>query len=192
MSGDGGNPPSLRDLLGAYEKSGLGGVDADNTMAKVLNALANSHLPRVTELDVVIGSTAPYLKEIQQLADRLPFQSTVSVNVNDMAERMCLADISIGAAGGTAWERCCLGLPSVLLILAENQLSGASALEKAGAVWLLDDRSKIPEGIASLMHSLHYAPAKLANLSQRSADITDGAGAHIVATFMTKSESFDR
>ena len=41
--------------------------------------------------------------------------------VDDVAGLMGRADLAIGAAGSTAWERCCLGLPSIVLALAANQ-----------------------------------------------------------------------
>ena len=78
----------------------LGGVDRTNVTGGVLDALAESPLPASTELDIVMGAAAPYLDEVREQADRLPYRATVSLNVIDMAERMCLADLSIGAAGG--------------------------------------------------------------------------------------------
>jgi UDP-2,4-diacetamido-2,4,6-trideoxy-beta-L-altropyranose hydrolase len=108
----------------------LGGVDRTNVTGRVLEALSESSLPTSTELDIIMGAAAPYLDEVRQQAARLPFRATVSVNVRDMAQRMCLADFSIGAAGSTSWERCCLGLPTIVVVLADNQKQSAEFLSK--------------------------------------------------------------
>ncbi len=108
----------------------LGGVDRTNVTGRVLEALSESSLPASTELDIIMGAAAPYLDDVRQQAARLPFRATVSVNVRDMAQRMCLADLSIGAAGSTSWERCCLGLPTIVVVLADNQKQSAEFLSK--------------------------------------------------------------
>src|SRR5690606_18350155 len=121
----------------------LGGVDRTNVTAQVLDAISESALPASTELDIIMGAAAPYLDEIRQQAARMPFKATVSAGVTDMAERMCLADLSIGAAGSTSWERCCLGLPSILLVLAENQRAASEAIKGTGAAIIAGG----PEGV---------------------------------------------
>jgi len=153
----------------------LGGVDANNITGKVLNTLANSFLPRTTELDIVMGATAPHLEEIRELSNRLPFQAKVSVNVNDMAERMRLADISIGAAGSTSWERCCLGLPSIIVILAENQRAIGNALAKNGCAHLIIDDQAI-QSVGSLLSKLMASEVQLIKLTHNAKSICDGRG----------------
>jgi len=153
----------------------LGGADQANVTSQVLRVLAMSSLPDATELDIVMGASAPSLKEVCDLAARLPFKATVSTDVADMAERMCQADLSIGAAGGTSWERCCLGLPVVLVTLAENQLSGARALEAAGAAvsvgWPEALSKELPLAIAKVKE-----PEALQRMSRAAAGVTEGDG----------------
>ncbi len=154
----------------------LGGVDRTNVTGQVLDAFAESALPASTELDIVMGASAPYLDEVRQRAVRLPFKATVSVNVTNMAERMCLADVSIGAAGGTSWERCCLGLPSVLVVLAENQIVGATALEVSGAAIKIDDVGQLGTMLPSILVALSD-PGRLGQMGRAAAAITNGSGA---------------
>ncbi|EAZ98227.1 UDP-2,4-diacetamido-2,4,6-trideoxy-beta-L-altropyranose hydrolase [Marinobacter sp. ELB17] len=110
----------------------LGGVDRTNVTAQVLNVLNDSQLSSETELDVIMGATAPHLNDIRTQVSHTRFRATVSVNVGDMAERMCRADLAVGAAGSTSWERCCLGLPALIVVLADNQKSAAHALSERG------------------------------------------------------------
>jgi UDP-2,4-diacetamido-2,4,6-trideoxy-beta-L-altropyranose hydrolase len=153
----------------------LGGVDRTNVTGQVLEALSESVLPASTELDIIMGAAAPYLDEVRQQATGLPFKATVSVNVTDMAERMCLADLSIGAAGGTSWERGCLGLPAILVVLAENQVAGATALEASGAAVKIDDADQLGATLPSVLVAL-FEPGRLERMSDAAAGITDGDG----------------
>lgn len=153
----------------------LGGIDRANVTGQVLDALVESVPPADTELDIIMGAHAPYLDEVRQQVNRLPLKAKVSVNVTDMAERMCFADLSIGAAGGTSWERCCLGLPAVLVVLAENQVAGALALEASGSAIKIDDADQLGTTLPSVLVSLSDS-GRLERMSDAAAGITDGAG----------------
>ncbi len=152
----------------------LGGVDRTNVTGQVIDALSKSTLRPGIELDIIMGAAAPWLDEVRQQAARLPFRAKVSVNVKDMAKRMSLADLSIGAAGGTSWERCCLGLPAVLVILAENQVAGAKALEQSGAALTIGNPEQVGTMLPSLLGS--FEGSWLKRMGEAAADITDGNG----------------
>lgn len=159
----------------------LGGVDRNNVTGKVLEALATSSLPASTELDIIMGAAAPYLHEVRQQATQSPFKATVSVNVTNMAARMCHSDLSIGAAGSTSWERCCMGLPSIIVVLAENQRSIADALSKYKSC-LLVDKSRVTDELSGLIE-MYAGDAELRLLlTQNAAQICDGGGAERIAS----------
>lgn len=153
----------------------LGGVDRNNVTSQVLEALAESALPSNIELDIIMGAAAPYLDEVRQQAARLPFKATVSVNVKDMAERMCLADLSVGAVGSTSWERCCLGLPAVLVVLAENQMPAASALKRTGAAIITDNGAGVRVALEQLIAS-DSSENRLSRMIQVGRDMVQGNG----------------
>lgn len=111
----------------------LGGVDKDNVTGQVLDAVSRIDLPENMEITVVMGASAPWLEEVRRRAKQMACETEVVVNVTDMAQRMAEADLAIGAAGSTSWERCCLGLPTIVLVLAENQRAIAQALDREGA-----------------------------------------------------------
>ncbi|MCG7199149.1 UDP-2,4-diacetamido-2,4,6-trideoxy-beta-L-altropyranose hydrolase [Marinobacter pelagius] len=161
----------------------LGGVDRDNVTGRVLDALKETSLPPETELDIIMGASAPHLAEVQVQAAEMPFRATVQVNVSDMAERMCLADLSIGAAGGTSWERCCLGLPALLVVLADNQVSGAAALERAGAARVIAGPDSLQAELPSALAGMSE-PATLMRMSHAAAQVTAGEGARLVVDSM--------
>ena len=165
--------PAVRDLLVS-----LGGADAQNVTCAVLEALLNCPLPPECRVSVILGLANPWLANVRALARRLPWATEVMVDVPDMARHLCVADLVIGAAGGSAWERCCLGVPSVILVLAANQRAGANALSQAGGALLAESPDNLPELFARL------DAVGLASLSARAAEVCDGHGSQRVLEAM--------
>jgi UDP-2,4-diacetamido-2,4,6-trideoxy-beta-L-altropyranose hydrolase len=93
------------------------------------------------------------------------------------------ADLAIGGAGTTSWERCCLGLPSILKVLADNQQEDAASLPRAGAVYVAETMSDVA-AILARHHSPPAALGDIAEMSRKAARITDGRRAAKVASFM--------
>lgn len=152
----------------------LGGVDKDNVTGIVLDALQQSELPATCHVTVVMGATAPWLDIVREQAANLPWSTEVVVNVDDMARRMANADLAIGAAGSTSWERCCLGLPTILLVLASNQREVAASLERQGAAIVVPG-GDISQALPLAMRTLASANA-LDQASRNSACLLDGQG----------------
>jgi UDP-2,4-diacetamido-2,4,6-trideoxy-beta-L-altropyranose hydrolase len=151
----------------------MGGVDKDNITTQILEQLQNCELPQQLKIIVVMGAGAPNLSIVQEMAKSLSYQVEVKVNVENMAELMSNSDLAIGASGATTWERCCLGLPSIQLIMAENQKVAASLLDAAGAI-------KLVNSICQLSYSLLNIQAWPTRISDVSRAICDGAGAQAV------------
>lgn len=161
----------------------MGGVDKNNVTARLLAALRNGDLCAGLRITVVMGATAPWLEEVRTCASQMPCPTTVSVDVTDMADLMASADLAIGAAGTTAWERCTLGLPTLLVVLAENQRDGALALEAAGAVVMIDGGGKLEADLADKLGPCS-TPAALRRMQEASGAITDGAGVSRIVVAM--------
>jgi UDP-2,4-diacetamido-2,4,6-trideoxy-beta-L-altropyranose hydrolase len=154
----------------------MGGVDKDNATGQVLEALKSTELPANCRITVVMGTTAPWLAEVRQLAEQMPWSTTVKVGVSNMAQLMAESDLAIGAAGATSWERCCLGLPTLMLVLADNQRTVAHSLEHASAVYLLQGPQEILDRLPHLLNRLVSSPAQRASMSQAASHIADGHG----------------
>lgn len=113
----------------------FGGADQHNLTGRAASAFLRLKRDDI-KLDVVVSSHSPYAPEILALA-----QSHTNITVHDalpsLAPLMLKADLAIGASGSTSWERCCLGLPSMVITLAENQKPIAAELHQRGLVrWL--------------------------------------------------------
>ncbi|MWJ27632.1 UDP-2,4-diacetamido-2,4,6-trideoxy-beta-L-altropyranose hydrolase [Halomonas sp. ZH2S] len=170
------HPPFKRLLIS------LGGVDKDNVTGQVLSALRDCDLPPALDIEVVMGATAPWLDEVRHAALTMPWPTNVVVNISDMAQRMADADLAIGAAGSTSWERCCLGLPTLMIVLAENQRQVASALDNLGAAKLLGPVDVIAETLPSLLNKL--GSSALFEMSKTAATLVLGSGTEEVLAEM--------
>ncbi len=169
-----GDNPQLRRLLIT-----MGGVDKDNATGKVLAALQACSFPTDLRVTVVMGLHAPWLAQVREQAAQMPCQTEVLVGVNNMAQLMADSDLAIGAAGGTAWERCCLGLQTIQLILAANQKEAALALQSHGAAWVAADSQQLIFQLSTLF-SADRQTETLREMSRSAAQLAYGDGVSLV------------
>ena len=153
----------------------MGGVDADDATGQVLEAIAGAPPPHLEHVSVIMGRHAPHLDRVRARATALPFDVEVAVGVSDMARRMADADLGIGGAGVTAWERCAVGLPSIAVVLAGNQRRGAQALGNAGAALVIDGTEHISAELPGQLARMDESSERLC-VSAAAAGLVDGRG----------------
>ncbi|MEW4981710.1 MAG: UDP-2,4-diacetamido-2,4,6-trideoxy-beta-L-altropyranose hydrolase [Cycloclasticus sp.] len=171
--------PSFKKLLIT-----MGGVDLNNVTGELLEVLKDGSLSKELEINIVMGATAPHLKSVQQQAGLLAYKTNVMVNVSNMAEMMANADLAIGAAGATTWERCCLGLPTIQIILAENQRVAAANLASHGAVLTLNKDGLV--NLQNIFFEIEIKKIRLETVSKNAGKITYGNGSTIVVRKLTQ------
>lgn len=167
----------------------MGGIDAPNATSTVLRALqtmGKDELPSECQISVVMGAAAPWLGSVREEANRMSWPTEVLVGIGDMAQCMADSDLAIGAAGSTAWERCCLGLPSLMVVLADNQREAARHLRDRGAAKCLDLDDELENGLRSFLRSASKQSAILSCMSEEAREITDGKGCNLVACEMRR------
>jgi UDP-2,4-diacetamido-2,4,6-trideoxy-beta-L-altropyranose hydrolase len=156
----------------------MGGSDPTNSTTKALAGLASAW-QEGWRADVVIGAANPHRASIESACSRLP-AATLHVQTSKMAQLMTEADCAIGAGGSTTWERCCLGLPSIVAILSEDQVCIATAVAQAGAQSLVGRDDEIVAADYSREISA-LSSVRLMEMSASAAEICDGLGAIRVA-----------
>ncbi len=176
------NQADLRNILIA-----LGGVDQHNYTGNILEALKSCELLDDIRFTVVLGSTALHLQAVTAVAHSCPWPVEVLSGIDDMARRMLEADLAIGAAGGTSWERCCLGVPTLLVILAENQRSGALALAATEAALLIDASGPLVEQLQSSFDQLQAADRRR-QMTNAASRVTDGRGVERLLQLMENTQ----
>lgn len=158
----------------------MGGADPGNVTCKVLRAIQMLNQPGIS-IDVVIGASNTHANEVEALASSLP-DTTCRFHVENMAELMASADLSIGACGTTTWERCCVGLPSLVITIAENQIDIAENLAQNGSIINLGWYERIKEGdISSALENLLTNPDRISQMSLKGMQLVDANGTNRVA-----------
>jgi UDP-2,4-diacetamido-2,4,6-trideoxy-beta-L-altropyranose hydrolase len=153
----------------------MGGVDLQDATSTVLQALKSAALPQGLIITVIMGRNAPALEKVRALGRNMPWPTEVLVDVDDMYAHMVAADLAISAGGGTTWERCCLGLPSIVVETADNQAGIAQSLTAIGAA--LDPGSlQSSEFPCMLRATLDQASGRLEAMAEAAAKTCDGDG----------------
>jgi UDP-2,4-diacetamido-2,4,6-trideoxy-beta-L-altropyranose hydrolase len=158
----------------------MGGSDPDNVTAIVLDALRQLKIDGL-EVIAVLGGSNPHIDFLQRFAGQSPPIKLLRDAVN-MADLMAWADIAVSAAGSTCAEMCLLGLPAILLDLAENQRAVAEELgRRRAAIHLGSSKEVTVPDIAGKVHSLLLSSELRLSLSQHCRGLVDGEGAQRVA-----------
>jgi UDP-2,4-diacetamido-2,4,6-trideoxy-beta-L-altropyranose hydrolase len=161
----------------------LGGADPDNVTGKVIEALRSLDV----EAKIVIGGSNPHLAELRSQVPVLtpPFfpvsgfspQISLVVDTPEMPSLMAWADVAIAAGGTTSWELAFMGLPNLVLVLAENQRGVAAALAQAGVA-----RQTAPNRLADDLSALLPDVTGRRQMSERARQLVDGDGANRVVS----------
>ena len=110
----------------------MGGGDPDNVTLKVIRALNNLDDHDI-EVKIIVGPANLNINSLEKELRLSPFTFQLLLNVSNMPELMAWADIAISAGGSTCWEMAFMGLPNLIVTLADNQAGIAEGLGKAGA-----------------------------------------------------------
>ena len=157
----------------------MGAVDQPNATLHVLNALAKitHERPIVT---VLLNHSAPHYQCVVDFCQQHRDWVSHHPFVENMAELMLTQHLVIGAPGTTAWERACLGLPSIIVPIAENQLTMSTQLAKAGAA-ISVELSAISSTLLTAYYSLleHWQSMRTINFA-----LCDGLGVRRVAHYI--------
>lgn len=167
----------------------MGGSDPEDLTGLIIDAL----LPVADSFDLrlhaLIGPAYPHAQRLDTQSAQAGFRLSIHRNVTDMATLLSRMDLCIGASGSSSWERCCLGLPTINLTIADNQRTIAAMLVRAGAAVdggqvsrIGADASWTIAGLAPTAWAQRYvAPivtdaSRLSAISTRAAEIVDGFG----------------
>lgn len=113
----------------------MGGSDPDNISLQVLAAVNAADIPW-SQVTVVAGPSFIHTPLLQEYCADVPGYR-VEIAPQKMSNLLLEHDIAIGASGGSSWERCAMGLPSAVLVIADNQGTIANNLASTGAVKVL-------------------------------------------------------
>ncbi|MED3746323.1 UDP-2,4-diacetamido-2,4,6-trideoxy-beta-L-altropyranose hydrolase [Peribacillus psychrosaccharolyticus] len=125
----------------------FGGSDQTNETKKALHAFLALNRTDI-QIDLVVGQTNLHKKELAHICKQYDFL-TFHYQVNYLAELMYKADLSIGAGGTTTWERCMMGLPSIVWSIADNQVKICENAGRKKIVAYLGKKEEVETSLVS-------------------------------------------
>jgi UDP-2,4-diacetamido-2,4,6-trideoxy-beta-L-altropyranose hydrolase len=152
----------------------FGGSDPTDETSKAVEALQSINRSHTLfQVDVVIGQANYRRGEIEQKCAILPYIN-LHIQVENMAELVGKSDFALGSGGVAMWERCYLGLPSAVTVVADNQSESVQIAERFGAIWKLGWHEQINAGLyADILHKALNSPKELALMSSKALELLD-------------------
>ncbi len=151
----------------------MGGTDAPNYTQRALDGIARIE-NRSFEVDVLMSAQHAHLETVLQTCERHQFQP--HVQSQRVAELMASADLAIGAGGSAAWERCCVGVPTIACVIADNQRVVTEEAALGGYVIAPQWGDDFADQIARQVMTLVENPSLRQALSERGLRLVDGLG----------------
>lgn len=165
----------------------FGGFDQHNVTGMALAAVLALQRDDIA-VDVVLSSRSPYAAAVRAQVEHRA-NITLQDAVPCLAPLMLKADLALGAGGMTSWERCCLGLPALVITIADNQKYIAGELDRQGAVqWLGSIGTVTVREVEEALRIAIDSPCDVEPWSRRCLDLLDGQGARRVACILTLDE----
>ncbi len=153
----------------------FGATDPRNVTPVALDALAG--FADDISITIALSSQAPHLDEVRgKLRGRMQI-----ILDGDMAELMTQADFAVGAAGASAYERAVLGLPAIVVTLADNQRGICRCLVDAGAVACAGSKSDVIPDLAKLTKALASNRERRLEMARCASSLVDGLGSRKIA-----------
>lgn len=151
----------------------FGAADSTDETVQVLEAYMNK--ARKYKLKVLVGYINNRRNEIFEKYSNNPLVELYDQN-NMISLLMQQSDISIGAGGSTTWERCCLGLPSIVVTVANNQVEPMKELEKKGIIYLLEHKKNKYDDLFELLDSGTLGSLFWKEIQRKGIETYDGQG----------------
>lgn len=166
----------------------FGGSDPRGLTRLAVEVLAEDRF-RDLQADVVLGPATVDSNLIRSLSGS-EGRIRVHDELSSLAPLLMRADLAIGAAGATSWERACLGIPSVVVAIAKNQLGIAETLQRAGAVHYLGTAAELTrDGLVEALSSLTEDTAARRKMAAKAYELVDGWGAVRVGEVLMPSSA---
>lgn len=151
----------------------IGGSDPEKITGLVLDSLK---LLRDDSLEVRVVVGPANVNGADLLRRQVNYALEV-VDGADMPQFMNWADAAISAAGITTWELLYMGIPSLLIIAAENQRGNAEALDASGAAINLGWYGQLrPADVAERISAMLADTQLRSRLREKGVTLVDGNG----------------
>ncbi len=154
----------------------LGDADVHNVMLLVLEAMQRLEIHGL-ETNFVMGAGVTHRNELQQAVRRSAHPVHLLHDTDEMPRLMARADLALSGGGSTCWELAFMQLPSLVLVLADNQKEAMAALDAQGSIRNLGWHDKVDaETLAKRVTDLAQDSEGRADMSGKGRGLVDGMG----------------
>ena len=168
----------------------FGGSDPSNQTECALRAIDKLKRPDI-KVDVVVGSSNPNQESIRSYCEKKKW-ANYYCQISNMEELVLSADFAIGAGGSAMWERCALGLPTLTVVFAENQVQTTEDVARTGAISYFGSVNDLTsDNYAEAVGKLISSPEKLLTISNNAVSLIDmrSSGAEKIMNAMSTIEN---
>ncbi len=153
----------------------LGGGDTDEALGRVVEILCQARPVNLGAVTLIAGNALNGKRLGNVLRSKVAARIEIVERVGDMAGLMLRADLAIGGGGITGWERCALGLPTLVVTLADNQKSTNRQLARDGHIFACVEPEDLNQDLMARFIDMDAATYR--TISGNAATVTDGLGA---------------
>jgi UDP-2,4-diacetamido-2,4,6-trideoxy-beta-L-altropyranose hydrolase len=181
-------PPVARKVLVT-----MGGSDPENVTLKIIQAL--ELIPTADmEIKIIVGAVNPHLGKLKEVSSSLNCFVQILTEVRNMPKLMEWAEVAVSAAGSSCWELAFMKVPTVAVVLADNQYLVAEHLGRLGVMVNLGSHIQLtPQEIAKELSRVLCSETLRAEMSFLAQKLVDGQGVSRLLRHMDeRSLSFRR
>ena len=163
----------------------LGGADRENATLSIIESLPDTLLNQTT-VRVVVGPANTHRQVLRDFCAASTSRIELVSDTPDMPELMAWADLAIVAAGTSSWEIAFMGVPSILLTIADNQELIAEDLHNRNATIYLGPIGKLDRHkLVTVVEQLRYDRERRRQMSHTARRLVDGQGVVRVTAALT-------
>lgn len=164
----------------------MGGGDPANITLRVIRALDKVAVEGL-EVIVVVGSTNPHVEMLKATVHESELMIRLKQTTSEMPELMAWADLAVSGGGSTCWELTFMGVPTITLILAENQKLAAMTLANRGVSMCLGEGKNVnPQSIRRALTRLLKDRNTRQQMMEKGQCLVDGSGAKEIVKLLDK------
>lgn len=152
----------------------FGASDQNNYTQLAITAILNLNIKSIF-FDIVMSKKSIFFQQIKKI---LKINKNIKIHdsIPNLANLIFKADLAIGAAGSNTWERCCLGLPSIIISSGINQIKIAESMHKNGAAIVISAKADLQKEIMKSFLFLYQNKKDYLKMSKKALSICDGKG----------------
>jgi spore coat polysaccharide biosynthesis predicted glycosyltransferase SpsG len=164
----------------------LGGSDPYNVTLQVINSLKILSISDL-EVRVVVGASNPHIQILRDALLSVPCTIRLLHNVKNMPDLMAWTDLAISAGGSTTWELAFMGVPALILTIADNHEGIGEDLEHSGAALDLGWYHMLDvEDFKVAVSNILFDREKRAKMSENGKRLVDGNGVNRLYSFLKR------